>query len=130
MSYSFYNWLHIFSLLGVFTCLGAISIYVAGGGLREHFPFRRALGMTHGLGMLISFVAGFGLMTRGGYSFSENPWLFAKLGIWLLLGLSPFFVWRVRGPGAQRLFWVFIGMGILGSYLAIFKFQFPPPILF
>ncbi len=124
MSYAFYNWIHVFTLIGVFSSLGAITIYAATGGQKADFKFRKMLGITHGVLMVIAFIAGFGLMARGGYSFGNDPWLFAKILIWLIVGAYPAFVWRLKGKGIL-LFWGLFIIAIIATYIALFKFGVP-----
>ena len=96
MSYAFYNWLHVLSLIAIFASLGAITIYTATGGLKAELKQRRMLALTHGFGMVGALVAGFGLMARAGISFGD-PWVYTKLFLWLVVGVYPAFVWRLKG---------------------------------
>ena len=43
-------------------------------------------GILHGLGLIIALIGGMGLMARLGGGF--QPWILAKLGIWLALGMG------------------------------------------
>jgi hypothetical protein len=44
--------------------------------------------MYHGIGLVILFITGFGLMARLQLSYTA-PWVLAKIVIWLLLGTLP-----------------------------------------
>lgn len=75
--------LHVFAALLLFTSLGA----VAAAGSPTAGGFRRLAGIAHGVALAIIFVAGFGLMARLGL-FGEIPfWAWAKIGVWLVLGV-------------------------------------------
>ncbi len=124
MSYQLYNWIHVFGLFVIFASLGGISIYAATGGEKAAFKYRRALALAHGVMMVLVLVAGFGLMARANYKFTENPWIYLKLLIWLGVGVFPAFVWRMKNKGLM-LFWALLLLGVIGSYTAIFKFSAP-----
>ena len=53
--------------------------------------------LMHGLGLLVMLVAGFGMQAKGNVGFPG--WLWAKIGIWVLLAVLPVLVRRaVLGP--------------------------------
>ena len=120
MSYPFYNWLHIVGIIMVFSALGAQAFYVAGGGQKTTWNLRRMTAITHGLGMLLLLVAGFGMMAKLNYSFSTDIWLYHKLIVWLLLGGAPAILWR-RGPAAKWLLLGTIALGAFAAFVGIFK---------
>ena len=66
--------------------LGGLATHAANGGQRTDNKVRGVLGAMHGIGLLISLVAGFGLMARLGVSFPG--WAVAKIVIWLGLGAA------------------------------------------
>ena len=82
MSYVFYKVLHLTGIIMIFLALGAGFAHSKNGGERN--VMRKWIMISHGIGMLIAFVAGFGLMARLGLQFSG--WLWIKLVIWLILG--------------------------------------------
>lgn len=49
--------------------------------------------MIHGIGLLISFVAGFGLIAKAGFSFNSG-WIYVKLAVWFCLGGFPVFFYK------------------------------------
>lgn len=120
MSYEFYNWIHVVSVLLVFSSLGAQSFYAAAGGEKASWPFRRTCAIFHGVGLTLLFIAGFGLMARIQVSFAGNPWLFIKLGIWLLLGFMPFLIWRF-GRGNLKFFYLLLVLGSFAVYSVIYR---------
>lgn len=88
MSYTFYKLLHFSGLFMVLLSLGAIAAHRLQGGTKENFKNRKFFMGFHGAGLLISFVAGFGLIAKAQFSFASG-WIWAKLIIWLFLGMYP-----------------------------------------
>ncbi len=120
MSYGFYKVLHLMSIIGVFISLGALTLHVMAGGARK-FPQRKWILITHGLGVVIALVAGFGLMARLGMMQNSWPlWIWGKVAIWVTLGFIVAFI--PRFPKYAGPVWVFLIL-IAGTaaYLANFK---------
>lgn len=105
MSYQFYIVLHVTGFVLAFTALGGAAVANAAGLDRDANPARKAIAITHGVGLLIAFVAGFGLMARTGIMHGEMwpTWLLAKFGIWLIVGAAPVLLNRVKGIGVPAL---------------------------
>lgn len=77
-------------------------------------PVRKLGSITSGIGLLLVLVAGFGMISKIGYSFTA-PWLIVKMLIWLVLG--GIIVLINRKPDlAKTLWWSILG---LGSFAAI-----------
>lgn len=51
----------------------------------DNVPVRKLGSITSGIGLLLILVAGFGLISKLGYSFASS-WLIVKMVIWLALG--------------------------------------------
>ena len=117
MPYSFYKVLHLTGLFMVFMSLGGITLHMVSGGTKE-FAGRKLAGITHGVGLLISLVAGFGLVARIGTGF--QPWVIAKLVIWFLFGGLSAAIYR-HGE-KSGFFWALIMiLGGTAAYLAQYK---------
>lgn len=116
MSYEFYKILHLSGLFIAFTALaGALGIAVAGG----NDAVRKKLGMAHGIGLLVAFVAGFGMHAK--LHIEGMPgWFVAKIALWLLLG-ALVIVPRRAADRATLAFVALPILGILGTWLAIQK---------
>lgn len=96
MSYAFYNVLHLLGIFLLLLSLGGISTHILNGGNRN-YPLRKWIASIHGIGLLIIFVAGFGLMAKIGMVGQGMwpAWIFIKLSIWLILGAMPVLLYRV-----------------------------------
>lgn len=119
MPYEFYKLLHYIGIFMTITALGGVFIFAANGGKKESNKFRRLVGITHGVGLVLVLVAGFGMLARlqlGGFP----TWVALKVGIWLLLGgLLP--VVYKRPETARPLWTLLIAISAIAAYFAIYK---------
>ncbi|MCA9517310.1 MAG: hypothetical protein KC635_20360 [Myxococcales bacterium] len=66
MPYTFYIILHVTGIAFTFTALGGAAMANAAGIAKQDNPVRGILSAGHGIGMLLIFVSGFGLMAKIG----------------------------------------------------------------
>ena len=62
MSYELYKVLHVLGLSLVVLSLGGILHHVINGGSKVSDTFRKGTMITHGIGLLLLLVAGFGML--------------------------------------------------------------------
>ena len=65
--------------------LGGILMFTLNGGVKASNAFRKGAMITHGVGLLLLLVAGFGMLARLGIH-PFPGWIVGKLVIWGLLG--------------------------------------------
>ncbi len=118
MSLLTYKLLHILGILFTFTAVGGVCMHVANGGDKASNRSRAASSALHGVGLLITLVAGFGLLARIGGGFPG--WVIAKLVIWLLLGAALMIPYRSPAL-AKPMLWALPLLGALAAYLALYK---------
>jgi hypothetical protein len=102
--------------------LGVLLVFVAFGAALGEGSRRKLASLTHGIGLLIVLIAGFGAMARLGISGpgSWPLWIWLKLVIWLVLGAA--MIVAKRSPAAARaLWWALPLLGAAAAYLALFK---------
>lgn len=119
-SYSFYSFFHIISILAVVISLAATASHIANGGNKDNLKNRKLLSITHGIALLLAFVAGFGLMARAGFQFSSSPWIHVKILCWLLLGVYPLFLYKKWIPQKMAFYGLFAVL-TLAVYTVVFK---------
>ncbi len=119
MSREFYLLMHLTGIFMILLPLGGMALHILNGGTRD-YPNRRTMALIHGVGMLLTFVAGFGLMARLGLMGGWPTWITAKLLIWLSLGVLPAFIYR-RKQNALALFFTIIILASLAVSMAVFK---------
>jgi hypothetical protein len=120
ISYSVYKIVHLSGILMVFLSLGGAAMHAINGGEKNH-AWRKPVAITHGLGLLLALVGGFGLLARLGIAHGGLPgWVIAKLGIWLILGAL--LAVLIRKKNLAKSLWIFvIFLGGVAAYLAGYK---------
>lgn len=79
----------------------------------------RKLGsITSGIGLLLVFVAGFGMMAKLGHSITA-PWLIVKILVWAALGSVIVLINR-KPELAKKLWWGIIGLGALAATMVYY----------
>lgn len=103
--------LHVVSLLLVFLGLG---------GLLAHEPGKapRWFGALHGIGLLGMAVCGVGLMHKSSPQLEWQPWVFAKIAGWLVLGAMPTLVKKGVLSRAAALL-LALAVGAAGAWLGL-----------
>lgn len=108
MTPQFYLFLHISGVIILFLALGALIV-------SSKAP--KGAIIAHGVALLLLLVSGFGRMAKMKYAF--DTWLFIKLAIWLLLGVS--LVVLKRGLLPAKVASVLIAiLGIAAAWSALF----------
>lgn len=80
---------------------------------------RKLAGITHGVGLIVILVAGFGSVAKLGLSYTD-PWLVGKMVIWLVFGLLPLIL-RKLPRQATLLWWAAVLLGAVAAYLGVYK---------
>jgi hypothetical protein len=113
-----YKLMHLLGLFLVLIALGGLALHGANGGSRETQRWRRPVAITHGLGLLLLLVGGFGMLAKLGAGLP--PWAAGKLVLWLALGAALGLLGR--RPALGRPLWFVVPLLALGAaMLAIYK---------
>lgn len=103
------------------TFLGYGALLARSMAAPENVSVRKLGSITSGIGLLLILIAGFGLISKLGYSFS-SPWLIVKMLIWLALGGLIVLINR-KPQLAVMLWWLLIALGaIAASMVYIVRF--------
>jgi hypothetical protein len=119
VSYSAYKLIHILGVFLVFFALGGLCLQAIQGGSTRG---KKLAAITHGIGLLIVLVGGFGLLARIGISHGTSwpAWVWLKLGIWILMGGVTALL--SKAPNLAISLWAILPLlGALAGYLAIYK---------
>lgn len=96
--------------------VGIIILMMSFGSMLMQYTKKAA--MSHGIGLLLILVSGFGMQARMDLGFPT--WLIVKLVIWLLFGACIVLIKRKVVSGAVA--WgLIITLGALAAYIASFK---------
>lgn len=113
MDPNFYQVIHIVGILMVFIGYGALL--ARSMAAPENVSVRKLGSITSGIGLLLILIAGFGLISKIGYSFTA-PWLIVKMLVWLALGGLIVLINR-KPQMAVFLWWLLIALGALATIM-------------
>jgi hypothetical protein len=122
IGYGTYKLIHFLGIFLLFLGLGGLSLHAANGGTKASNRARGLVAATHGLGLFIILLGGFGLLARLGVMHAGGfpGWIWTKLGIWVLLGVAMMLPYR--RPELGRLLWFVVPLlGGVAAYMAIYK---------
>lgn len=90
MPYTTYKLLHFFGIFLLIAALAASSMNAMRGGNRTEWPWRQALGASHGIAAFLILLGGFGMLARLGVMHDDGlpGWVIAKLVIWFALAAA------------------------------------------
>ena len=115
--YAAYKVLHI---AGVFFLLFSLASYIvlSQNSLEKG---KKLASIFHGISLFIVLLGGFGLLARLGITGSDWPaWVWMKLIVWILLGLSLYIIKKI--PSISHVMWFVIPiLAIISVYLAVYK---------
>lgn len=109
----FYHILHFVGILMLFMGYGALLARSMAGS--DSARVRKLGSITSGVGLLLMFIAGFGLISKMGYSFA-TPWILVKMGVWFVLGGLIALINR-KPALAGLLWWALIALGALAAIM-------------
>lgn len=115
MSYNFYKVMHLSGILILFMSLGGVIVR---NFAAQNAGLKRLTAISNGVGMILVFVAGFGLFAKSGIPL--QGWVIVKITIWVILG--GLLAVNKRKPEWSNLLWItFIVLGVLAAFLATTK---------
>jgi hypothetical protein len=118
MSYLTLKVIHLVALALTFMGLaGALATNVASPGPSIT---RRIFAISHGIGLLFLLITGFLLLIQLGIGKNLPGWVWAKVIIWLLAGVSATLVRRFARFQVPLLVYLAVLVG-LGAWLALYK---------
>lgn len=120
MPFEVYKLLHLIGLFLIFVSLGGLLLHVAQGGTRQSLGNRQLVFATHGFGLLLVLVSGFGMLAKLGIMANMPGWVWAKIVVWILIGGVVALPLRVQAS-AKPLWLLLPLLGGLAAWLAIFK---------
>lgn len=119
VSYEIYKFLHLIGIILMFSGLiGLLTMRthnITPAGASKSFAF-----ITHGIGLLLILVSGFGLLARLQLAQNMPNWAYFKIAIWLYFGMSIALVKRKGHLGWVIYLPLIIGF-IAAAYLALWK---------
>lgn len=104
MSTAFYWYLHILGIALLILSIGGVALHAMSGGTKQSSGGRGVAAASHGLGLVLILVAGFGMLARLDLMAGGLPgWAWVKLVIWFAIG--GLFMVPYRKPELSKLVW-------------------------
>jgi hypothetical protein len=119
ISFLVYKNLHLLGVFMILVALGGIILQQLNTVAREQ-PWRKPVAITHGIGMVLVLVGGFGMLARLGIFWPWPGWIMGKIAIWLVFGVLIAVIGRAPAL-AKPLWWVTIALATIATYLALNK---------
>ncbi len=119
--YETYKLIHLLGFWLIVLALGGLSLHAINGGTRTSNTARRLVAITHGVGLFLVLLGGFGLLARIGVVHGGFPgWVWVKLAVWVTIGAL--LALPYRRPELGRVLWVAIPvLGAVAASMAIYK---------
>lgn len=114
-----YKNLHLIGVFMILVALGGLILHQINAATREQV-WRKPVAITHGIGMVLVLVTGFGMLARLGIFWPWPGWVVGKIIIWLVLGILVAVIGRSPAL-AKPLWWITIALAALAAYLALYK---------
>ena len=122
ISHDLYWYAHMLGIALLILSIGGVALHAMSGGTKDTSGGRAVAAASHGLGSLLILVAGFGMLAKLELVSGGLPgWVWAKLLIWLTIGLA--FVVPYRKPELSKLVW--FGVAFLMLLAAILAHSKP-----
>jgi hypothetical protein len=116
--YSLYKVVHLLGMVLVFMALGgALALSRLGA---DRTRARKWLAMTHGAGVLLLLVTGFGMLARMGLHWPLPGWVWGKVALWLTGGALLTVALR-HAHWARGLWWAVPVVAVLAAFLGVAK---------
>jgi hypothetical protein len=119
MSYELYKLIHFAGIFLTFLSLGGLTLRALSGG--GDAPLARKVALaSHGSGLLLVLVGGFGMLARLGAQGGFGTWVWIKLSVWVVLGAAV--VVPKKLPRAAIWLWAVLPLlGLLAAWAAAAK---------
>jgi hypothetical protein len=115
-----YKTVHLLGIMMLFLSLGGVFVHTFNGGLKSENRWRGVLSITHGVGLVLILLGGFGMLARLNMDWPWPGWVFAKVVLWLVFGAATAAIQRLGRAGS----WLWYGLLVLGlvaAVLALYK---------
>ncbi|MDP2313455.1 MAG: hypothetical protein Q8P41_11160 [Pseudomonadota bacterium] len=119
MSYDFYKILHFIGLASIWGALGAATLHAMNGGTKATNPSRKIVAATHGIGLFLMLLGGFGMLAKKQIPVGDG-WVIAKIVLWLVVG--GLLAVPLRAPALAKPLWFALPFFVaIGAWLALTK---------
>lgn len=115
-----YKIIHLTGIAMTLMALGGVMVYTIAGGAKADLNWRKGVAITHGLGMFLALLGGFGMLARMGIHWPWPGYIMVKFGIWLVFGGLLTLIYKK--PDTNKALWlVTLLLFAAAAYMANFK---------
>ncbi len=120
MALLIYKIIHLTGIAMTLMALGGAMVYTIAGGRKADLRWRKPVAITHGVGLFLALLGGFGMLARMGIHWPWPGYIFVKVVVWVLFGGLLTLIYKK--PDAGKGLWAAtIALFALAAYMAIFK---------
>lgn len=119
-SFEIYRIIHFVGLVATFAAIAGVLVHLLNGGSKDDNKARKLMAISHGVGLLLALLGGFGMLAKMGIHWPLPGWVFGKFLIWLALGAFLPMSYKMSARASQ-LWWVLLALALLGAWLATAK---------
>ncbi len=119
MALETYKFIHLLGVLMIFLSIGGAIMHVINGGNKIH-SWKKPMAITHGIGLLLALLGGFGALAKLGGPSMFPGWAIGKLLIWVFMAVVITILFKKK-EWSKPLWLVMLLLGGFAAYLANFK---------
>lgn len=120
MSLLVYKVIHLIGIFMIVMALGGMLVHAMNGQSKQDNAFRKGAAMTHGIGMFLALLGGFGMLARLSIHWPWPGWVWVKFIIWIVLGGLVGAIYRKLDAG-KMLWAATLLLSGVAAYMALFK---------
>ena len=116
MSLGIYKIIHLVGIAMTLLAVGGMAMHAITDGEKKN-PWRRSAVITHGVGLFLALLGGFGMLARLEIHWPWPGWVAVKFGIWLVLGGTIAMLYRK--PALNKgVWWGTLFLFFIAAYMA------------
>lgn len=122
ISLTAYKIVHVLAIVLTLMALGALALHAMNGGDAKNNRHRKLVAISHGVGLVLLIVTGFGMLSRLGVDHGAPwpLWVWLKIALWIFAGALIALVKRL--PRLAVVFWFLLPLlAALGAWVALYK---------
>lgn len=121
MPYEVYKVIHLLGIFLLLISLSGMAVFAINGGAKKDNVWRVRLAISHGVGLFLVLLGGFGMLARLGITAFPWPgWVYGKFAFWLVFG--GLIALATKNPKLGKIVYFLLPiLAILTASLAIYK---------